>query len=88
MVDLVRARDKLIRRERELAALLSEHEDLLRQQNVVEDQSYLEKVARDKLGLVRQGEETIVVAPELLVGPAEASPDATLNYLKWWRLLL
>lgn len=87
MVDLVRARDKLTRRDKELAALLSEHEDLLRQQNGAEDPGFLEKVARDQLGMAKPGEEEVVIAPELLRGVVEASAEAVPNWKKWLKLI-
>lgn len=88
MVDLWQAKDKLTRRELALAALLRQKEDLLRKQGEVEAPGYLEKVARDQLGLARPGEEVVIIPDELLsLGAEVASGEAVPNWKKWARLL-
>ncbi len=86
--DLWRGGDKITSREKTLAALLSEREDLQRRKNQVEQPDYLERVAYDKLGLARQGEEIIIVPKELLAdknggGISLQEP----NWKKWLRLV-
>ena len=87
MVDLVRARDKLTRREVELAQLQNQHDDLLRQKNKVDAPGFLEKVARDQLGLSKPGEEVVIIPEDLLASNPIASSDATPNWKRWARLL-
>ncbi|MBI4099809.1 septum formation initiator family protein [Candidatus Microgenomates bacterium] len=88
IVDLWRSGDKLTNRERELAALQVQQQELTKQKKRVESQDYLEKVARNELGMSKPGEEIIIVPPELLAQSPEASPDATPNWEKWMKLLL
>ena len=89
MVDLWRASDKLTRRQQALTALCAQRDELLRQKNKVDSPDFLEKVARDQLGLSKPGEETVIIPEELLsLGVVEASIDAAPNWQKWARLLL
>ncbi len=88
IVDLWRAGDKLTRREQELAALQSQQQDLLKEKRRVESQEYLEKVARNQLGLSKPGEEVIIVPQDLLARPPTTLPDTTPNWQKWVKLLL
>jgi len=88
MVDLWRARDKLTRREQAVVALQKQHDELLRQQNKVESPGYLERIARDQLGLAKPGEEIVIIPEELLAMGPVASADATPNWKRWARLLL
>lgn len=89
MVDLWRASDKLTRRKAALAALYVQRDELLRAQNIVNSPDYLEKVARDQLGLAKTGEEIVIIPDELLkLGVIEATPSTVPNWQKWARLLL
>lgn len=86
MVDLWKSGDKVTRREQELASLEKEQEELLKQKRIVESPQYLEKIARNQLGLSKSGEEVIIVPEDLLLEAPVASPDATPNWQKWMRL--
>ena len=90
MVDLWRAGDKFTSRQQKLAQLQAQQRDLLREKKKVESPDYLEKIARDDLGLSKPGEEILVIPPELLAdhNSVAASGDATPNWEKWARLLL
>ncbi len=89
LVDLWRAGDKLTSREENLAALQAEGRDLQRQKNEVESGNYLERIARDELGMSKPGEQVLIIPQDLLaVGEQTATPDATPNWQKWVRLLL
>lgn len=47
--------------------------------------SYREKIARERMGLMKPGEEVIVILPEDKKQVAEKDPDGGLpNYTKWW----
>lgn len=47
--------------------------------------SYREKIARERMGLMKPGEEVIVILPEGKKQVAEKDPnDALPNYQKWW----
>lgn len=85
--DLLGSDSKLIRREKTLAALKKERDRLLVEKKKTESPLYLEKIARDKLGLSKPGEEVIVIPPELL---ADNTPivveDKSPNWQKWLKL--
>lgn len=89
IIDLWHSGDKLTRRERELATLKKDNLDLLRRQKRVESLEYLERVARDQLGLSKPGEKLIIIPEELLVDNSPVTPsDTTPNWQKWLKLIL
>lgn len=63
-----------------------EQEDLKDKLSYVQSQEYIEKAARDRLNLSREG-ETVVVIPDLsLSEPQTASIAALPNWQQWWKL--
>jgi cell division protein FtsL len=47
--------------------------------------SYREKIARERMGLQKPGEEVIVILPEERPKVVEKDPEEELsNYKKWW----
>jgi cell division protein FtsB len=87
--DLWKAGDKLTDRQARVAVLQKDQENLLRQKAEAESPLYLEKVARDQMGLSKPGEEVIIIPKELLVDNSRvASEPAMPNWRKWARLLL
>ncbi len=50
-----------------------------------QSQSYREKIARERFGLQKPGEEVVVIVPEARPKIVEEKPvDKTPNYQKWW----
>ena len=82
--ELVTATEKELEREKKL------HEDLKKQAKVVSDPNYIEEVARDKLFLVKQKEQVVIV-PQVQSAKDESIPKAkkitnTPNWKLWARL--
>jgi hypothetical protein len=78
------------KRENELKRVESEHAKLLEQQKEVQLPSFIEKQARDSLGLAREG-ESIVVLPDSSAFDLHTSriaPDDPKkpNWKRWWEL--
>lgn len=88
IIDLWHSGDKLTTREAQLVALQKQQQDLLKEKKRVESESYLEKIARNDLGLSKPGEEVIIIPLELLVQTTVATPDATPNWKKWTNLFV
>ncbi|MBI3559443.1 septum formation initiator family protein [Candidatus Gottesmanbacteria bacterium] len=87
--DLFKAGDKLTAREKRVEVLQKEQEDLLRQKAIVNNPNFLEKVARDQLGLSKPGEEMIIIPADLLKDTTPVIlPDLTPNWRKWQLLIL
>lgn len=89
MADLWRAGDKVTRREQELTQLLKERDDLLRQQREAQSPLFLERVARDELGMSRPGEKVVVIPQQLLLQPV--APSGVVEgpvWKKWVKLLM
>jgi len=48
--------------------------------------SFRERIARERMGLQKPGEEVIVILPEAKSKVAEKDPEDSLpNYEKWWK---
>lgn len=73
-------------REQELQSLQKENRELEGSLKEMSGEGYVERVARDKLGMVREG-ETIVIMPDSqgAKGPS-GNNEALPNWEKWWRL--
>lgn len=86
--DLWHSGDKLARREKEITSLQEKKKKLLMEKAKVESPDFLEKIARDQLGMSKPGEQIIIIPSELLAQSPVATPDATPNWKKWLGLLL
>lgn len=86
--DLFKAGDKLTTREKRVEVLQKEQEELLRQRAIVNNPNFLEKTARDQLGLSKPGEEIIIIPQDLLKDNTPViPPDTTPNWQKWVKLI-
>ncbi len=68
--------------------LVDEKNNLLKQQEYVQSDFYLEKVARDELHLSKEG-ETVVVVPEMPPASAEGTknPEESVEKKNWQKWL-
>lgn len=78
-------------KERELvvARLERKHEELTNALFEATQSAFIEREARDKLGLIREG-EVVVLVPRFAEGSSSGSMrEATMssNWVKWWRRL-
>jgi cell division protein FtsB len=77
---------------KEVAALKVEIEELRKSNKEYADKilyyqspSYREKIARERLGLQKEGEEVVVILPEERPKESEQKQeDKRANYQKWW----
>ena len=87
IVDLWQRRDIMQERQAELTRKKQDNERLAGQLKEIGSEEYTEKVARDTLGLVKDG-ESIVILPgsgsRRGIGVSEAT--RTVNWQKWWGL--
>ncbi len=81
--DFWSAGDKLIERQKRLANLQKQQQELIKRKEQVGSEAYVELVARNELGLARAGEKIIIVPDELLLPPLEVSPPMVPNWQKW-----
>lgn len=84
IVDLWRADNKQVVREKEVTGLRKAQEGLKREKMLAGTTAYRERIARDQLGMSKPGEEIIIIPAELLIDQTPvASPDARPNWQKW-----
>lgn len=71
--------------------LLDEQEKLKKEEEYVASPYYLEKVARDELGLAKPGERVVIVPEgtitEVRSQKLEDSEREKANWQKWWEIL-
>ncbi len=72
--------------EKQVEKLRLRNEELKKQKIEVQKPSYLEKVARDKLGMAKEGEVIIVLPPIPLSAPAGVKEENIPNWKKWYHL--
>lgn len=86
ILDFWRRQDVVVEREKELERVKQENAGLEQKLTEVQGESYIEKIARNQLGLVKSG-ETIVMLP---LGSQSVGEDGTSNaapnWRKWWEL--
>lgn len=64
-----------------------ENEELKTKLNQVEDPEYIERQAREKLNLQREGEIVVVLPKDLGEEKVtEEKPEELANWEKWWKL--
>jgi len=86
IIELWQRRDVVSVRERELRKIQAENDALEGKLTDMASDAYVESVARDQLGMIREG-ETIVMLPEGVVHTEKNGSDQDLpNWRKWWRL--
>lgn len=87
ILDLVKRRDVVKERQQELLRVEAENAKLKAQLNEVQSPGFIERMAREKLGLVKVG-ETVVFLPQATGSSVtEAKTDENLpNWKKWWKL--
>lgn len=86
ILELWQRRDIVQVRERELSRLQQDNIQL--QQKIIDmkSESYVERIARDKLGMIKDG-ETIVMLPEnASISGGQQAQNAVSLWRRWWGL--
>lgn len=85
VMDLWKRRELVLSRQQELERITKENDTLQRQLEETHTDVYVERIARDKLGLVKPG-ETVVIVPDVLSADSTGvtPEDSRANWRKWW----
>lgn len=85
--DLVSRRSMVKERREELEQVVTENKELEKRLAEVQGLEHIERVARDKLGMVKEG-ETVVILPRTQNSELndQAKTEEIPNWKKWWRL--
>ena len=85
---LWKKRDIVAERQTVLTELEGENATLKRQLQDAQSEGFVERMAREKLGLVRQGETVVVMKNEKLKvkNEAQETEENVPNWKKWWGL--
>lgn len=84
---LYKAGDKVEIARKELAQAQAEQEKLKGQLEYVQSDEFVEREAREKLGLGKPGEEVVIV-PTVPPVPSVSQSGGEPNWYKWWKLYI
>jgi cell division protein FtsB len=91
---IYKAQKQISQAEEKLEKLKKDNEELNKQLNSVEQDAFIEKQLRDKLGLAKEGEIVIVMpSPEIVrkFAPVYISEESKLpeaNWIRWIKLFM
>jgi len=86
VLDLWHRRDIVRKRQAELEHMIAENQKLEQQLSETKKGSYVERIARDKLGFVKEG-EAVVLLPSSQNGDSEQEGGTTSpTWQQWWSL--
>lgn len=91
LVDTIQKQKIVEERKSVQAQVRKEHEALLKQGSLVESEYFVEREAREKLGLGREGESVVIVSRMATEAGVSASPQVQIQEKKsnmrlWWEL--
>lgn len=86
--DLWQKKDLIARVQQELIRQKQENHRLKSELSYVESREFIEKEARNKLLLVKQGEQQVLIPQDLIQNskPSEEGDKDDANWKKWWEL--
>lgn len=86
IIDL-RARKYTVTERREAVEKVKKENEILKKQiEVVASEEYVEKIARDKLGMVKEGESIVLLPDEVKGGSKREELKKRTNWQQWWGL--
>ncbi|OGC92475.1 hypothetical protein A2899_02520 [Candidatus Amesbacteria bacterium RIFCSPLOWO2_01_FULL_49_25] len=83
---LYKAGDRVGETEAELAQALVEQAELKKQLEYVQTDEFVEREAREKLGLGKPGEVVVILPTPAELPSAKTSEGRQANWRKWWEL--
>ncbi|MCL4419044.1 septum formation initiator family protein [Patescibacteria group bacterium] len=84
--DLWKKQDLIVRAKQDLDKEKEENQKLKSQLSLVGNEQFIEEEARNKLFLVKPGEQEVIVPQDLLNKNSQKKPDNAPNWKKWWNL--
>ncbi|MFH0864385.1 MAG: septum formation initiator family protein [Candidatus Gottesmanbacteria bacterium] len=85
--EILQAGDRIKNTENQVNELQNKNKDLKKKLAEVESPAYLEKTAREKLGLAREGEIVVIMPSPNTVIDLSGAHDANLSNWEKWRNL-
>lgn len=84
-----RINQRLENKKEQVGSLGQRNSDLQKNLGRVQDTSFIEEIAREKLGMAKEGEKVILLPESIINEPVLASEDhleEKPNWRKWWNL--
>lgn len=83
---LVKSWEKMDQVKKEITMTQKKNEELKAKLEKVQSQEFIEEVARNKLGLAKEG-EVVVILPAIEPEATKAAEEKNIpNWQKWWKL--
>ncbi len=86
IIGLWQRKDIVKVRESELSQVKEKNKELERELTDIQSDDYVERIARDKLGMLREGEAIVILPDRASGGGSTETNDNVPNWKKWWRL--
>lgn len=86
VLGLLKRKDLVIKRQRELDRITKENESLQSRLEETREDAYVERIARDKLGLVKEGETIVIVSQQDAGGGEQDVASDLANWRQWWEV--
>lgn len=88
IIDLWTRKDIVSSRRGALALVEQKNAQLKEKLSVAQSPEFVEKQAREKLGMVKPGETLVLVGTDGSGDPVTAKPRKIPNWQMWWRLFI
>lgn len=90
IIEAVSSSERLSQAAEELYQLEMKNKELKKTLSEIKSTDFIEKQARDKLGLAKEGETVVIIPPEVLervLGESKRLEEVKLpNWLGWWKV--
>lgn len=83
---LYKAGDQIKEAEDNATQMQAENNELKKKFSTVQSPAYLEKIAREKLGLAKEGEMVVILPPVEPEATKSGNQTNLQNWQKWWKL--
>jgi|GEM_PF-2516487 len=86
VLTLLARKELVIQRKKELDRVSRENEKLSALHRVMQGNAYIERIARDKLGLVKDGETIVLIGQQEADVTQKSTDTDTPNWRQWWEV--
>ncbi len=86
IIDLRARKYTVTERKEAVEKVKKENETLQKQLESIQSNAYVEKIARDKLGMVKDGESIVLLPDEAKGGSKKEEREERTHWQQWWGL--
>ena len=86
IIDLRARKYTVTERKNSVESVKKDNATLKKELDAIHSDEYVEKIARDKLGMVKEGEAIILLPDEAKGGEKKSQSRIETNWQRWWEL--